>query len=487
MENLLTPAPPKQRFPRMPIRRAACIAALALVSGLAGGSRAAPVAHIESADGLTLALAPHQEPRYVVPGDALNEGDTIIISRRGFANLSFIDGTRMTLRPGTRLAIDKYAHGGGQEIARLRLLKGGVRAATGLIAARNPEDGYRIDTALGEIRVRGTDFDARLCAADCAADAKPGASASGPVASPVVARVALLRGNLTATGQGGATRKLVRGGPVYVRDTLETAPAAYAVLAFRDDSRLTLQGGTNFAVENYRYDPAKPQDNSVVLRLLKGSVRATTGLIGKTTPEAYRMATPTVATVRVTGTGFDLTCDERCAHPVPDGSSADGLYLLAWDGTVQLALPSEVVSVKRDHSAFLGSRATRAVVLGDTPERMRDNPTPRPDGVPVDIRTLFGVVAADASQPGLYVLVRNGHVTLSHEASVIELGRDESGRVDPAGNATRLDAPPSALLADPSPRTTGSAGTAKPAVEVIEERPATDPQDQSHGGAVCLP
>lgn len=484
MVNALTSAPPKQRLPTVHIPRSACVVMLALLSGVAGGSQAAPIAHIESAQGLTIAAAPHQEPRYVVSGDALNEGDTIITSRRGFAILKFIDGTRMTLRPGTRLAIDKYAHGGAEEIARLRLLKGGVRARTGLITARNPEDGYRIDTALGEIKVRGTDFDARLCEGDCTVATK---GAAQPVASPVAARVELMRGNLTATGQGGATRKLVRGGPVYPQDTLKTAPAAYAVLAFRDDSRLTLQGGTRFAVENYRYDPAKPQDNSVVLRLLEGSVRATTGLIGKTTPKAYRMATPTLATLRVAGTGFDLTCDERCAHPAPNGPSDDGLYLLTWDGTVQLELPSEVVPVKRDQSAFLGSRAPGVVVLGDIPDRMRDNPAPRPDGVAVDIQALFGVVAGDTSQPGLYVLVRNGHVTLSHQNSVIELGRDESGRVDPRGNVVRLDAPPPSLLEDPSPRTAGAAASEKPVVGVIKGDSESRTQQPLRGGAVCVP
>jgi hypothetical protein len=456
------------------------VAALAVLCGLAGGSQGASVAHVESASGLTIALAPHRETRYVVPGDALNEGDTIVISRRGFAVLRFIDGTRMTLRPSTQLAIDKYAHGSGEEMARLRLLKGGVRAITGLITARNPEDGYLIGTAVGEIRVHGTDFDARLCEADCAA-----AGRGTPAASSVVARVELLRGILNATGQGGATRKLVRGGPVHSRDTLSTAPAAYAVLAFRDDSRLTLQGGTRFVVENYRYDPAKPQDNSVVLRLLQGSVRATTGMIGKTTPNAYRVATPTVATVRVSGTGFDLTCDERCANPAADSKPDEGLYVLAWDGSVRLELPSDVVSVKRDQSAFLGTRATRAVVLGDIPDRMRNNPTPRPDGIAVDIGALFGVTAGDASEPGLYVLVRDGHVTLSHKDSVVELGRDESGRVDPRGNAIRLDALPPALLTDPSGPTGGMA-TNQP-VGVITGEPESRTQEPMQGGAVCLP
>jgi hypothetical protein len=436
------------------------MATLALLCVFADASQAAPVAHILSAEGLTVAVGAHEKARYVVAGDALNEGDTIVISRRGFAILTFIDGTRMTLRAGTRLAIDKFAHK-GEEIARLRLLKGGVRAITGRITERNPEDGFRIDSAVGEVRVHGTDFDVRLCEADCAA-----AGSGTLVNSPVVARVQLLQGKLTAKGQSGKTRKLVRGGSVYQRDTLMTAPAAYAVLAFRDDSRVTLQGGTRFAVENYHYDPAKPQDNSIVLRLLEGAVRVTTGQVGKKTPKAYQLATPTAA-VRPAGTGFDLICDERCAHPGPDSAPDDGLYVSTWNGTVELELPSEVVRVERDQSAFLGTLATRAVVLGVIPDRMRNNPAPRPDVVAVDIQALFGV-SAGGVQPGLYVLVRDGHVTLSHQDSVVELGRDEAGRVDSRGSAIRLDSLPPALLEDPT-APAGGAGANKPEVVITEE------------------
>jgi hypothetical protein len=269
---------------------------------------------------------------------------------------------------------------------------------------------------------------------------------------------------------------------------LNTAPAAYAVLAFQDDSRVTLQGGTRFAVENYRYDPARPKNNSVVLRLLEGGVRVTTGLIGKQTPEAYQLATPTVATVRVAGTGFDIFCDQRCANPVAGSLPTDGLYLSIWDGSVDLELPSDVVRVERDQSVFLGAGSTRAVVLGGIPDNMLNNPAPRPDSLVVDIKTMFDVVAVTGARPGLYVLVREGHVSMKSGSKVVELGNKESGRVDSNGNVIRLETPPAALIDDLAGRAGGVGANKAEAIGVESKALTEDDSDETLIDAgTCLP
>jgi len=43
-----------------------------------------------------------------------------------------------------------------------------------------------------------------------------------------------------ARSESGRGRPLVRGSPVYRGDTVETARGAFAVLAFRDDTRVTV-------------------------------------------------------------------------------------------------------------------------------------------------------------------------------------------------------------------------------------------------------
>jgi hypothetical protein len=53
----------------------------------------------------------------------------------------------------------------GQEGARYNLLKGGLRALSGLIAKRRPE-AVRYDTPVASIGIRGTDTLLRLCEAD---------------------------------------------------------------------------------------------------------------------------------------------------------------------------------------------------------------------------------------------------------------------------------------------------------------------------------
>jgi len=59
------------------------------------------------------------------------------------------------------------------------------------------------------------------------------------------------------------------GAPVYEGDTLMTGVKSYAVVAFRDEGRVSLQESTQFRVERFKYDKVKSEENAV-LRLLKG-------------------------------------------------------------------------------------------------------------------------------------------------------------------------------------------------------------------------
>ena len=87
------------------------------------------------------------------------------------------------------------------------------------------------------------------------------------------------------------------------RSTPETAKAQ---LRFRDGATISLQPGTQFRVEQFRFSEqggkADEQD-TVVMRLLKGTLRAVSGLIGKEKREQYRMDT-TVGTIGIRGTEY---------------------------------------------------------------------------------------------------------------------------------------------------------------------------------------
>jgi hypothetical protein len=232
---------------------------------------------VQRVDGTVKVVRPKAE---VFPGDML------ITAKDSYAQVEMNDGTKMTIRPNSNVRIEAFQfrkEAPKEDNIFIRLLRGGFRTVTGLIGKRGNPDAYKLRAATATIGIRGTDFSALLCAIkncqDDEASAKPAAKpAAKPSAakSPVVGRVMLTKGELSAKPESGTDRNLQVGGPVYEGDTLVTGENSYAVVAFRDEGRVSLQANTQFRVEKFKYDKAKSDENAI-LRLLKGGVRVVTG------------------------------------------------------------------------------------------------------------------------------------------------------------------------------------------------------------------
>ena len=445
------------------------------------------------AQGITTAQRAGAAPRFVAKGDALEEGDTISTGSRGFAVIGLKDGAKYTLRPRTVFAIERYRHDAGEESALLRLFKGGLRAVTGLIGKRNPT-GVQLATATATIGIRGTDFDARLCDLDCEQELAllppaPALVAAAPAAAPAapaprvakkkprkraVARVARMKGQAVAVDAEGKTRKVVEGAPVFEGESVRTAPDSHAVVAFRDQSKVTVQAASDVKVQSYRDAPGQPQ--SFVMRLVRGGVRAVTGLIGKRNPVAVRLQTA-VATIGIRGTGIDALCtglcaegkgapqrriDQECmkrlASQGKNGGGAcevpqagDGLFLATWEGASYVEAGERTLDVPIGRTGFFNPVLGLLTLLPETPDFVRDNPAPRPDGIPIDFDALFGTGASREGEPGLYVWVREGHVAMIGD-TVLDLGDSEEGLIR-AGtrDPIRLSTVPRFMLDDPTP------------------------------------
>lgn len=440
---------------------------LGLALALGHGALAAAangVAEVIVSQGLTTAQRAGEPARFVTKGDALAEGEVLNTSSRGYVVLGFKDGARMTLRPGTTFVIEKYAHDAGEESALLRLVKGGLRALTGLIGKRNPS-GVSINTATATIGIRGTDFDARLCGAECKQEAAQLAGAPPTTKmpdTPVAARVVRVQGAAAAVNADGQSRNLLPGAPLYSGESVRTARNAHAVLAFRDESKVTLQGDTVFRIDNFRYEAQADKPSSMVLRLIRGGLRAITGLIGKRDPRSVQLQTA-VATIGIRGTGVDALCEGRCAEagegaaPANAGGAPadnrepgreDGLFVYNWDGLIEVQAGASVLPLRVGEAGVFDLRRGRLARLDQVPQFMRDNPAPRPDQVPVDMRKTFGTVSVPGDEPGLYVTVRDGHVVVGD----VDLGRGEAAFLaEGAREAQRLSEVPVILRNDPVP------------------------------------
>ena len=399
-----------------------------------------PAGEVLFVKGVATAQKGDQALRVVGKGDKLNQGDKLDTGDWSFALIKLRDGTRMTLRPDTALVLDKVIINKNEESGLVSLLKGGLRTLSGFIGKRKPGN-FRIKTATSTIGIRGTEFDARICDEDCIKDIAAGRNKMADEtkatskSNPVVARAVLVQGVVTVKAESKPDRLLIKGGPVYEGDVIDTAVSAIAVLAFRDQTKLTVQGNTTFKVDNYHFsDSQQPaeakRDNSVTFRLIKGGLRMLTGLIGKRSPNNVRLATP-VATIGIRGTGVDAFCGAGCADTskgTPDTKGIpDGLHTHVWEGNVVLQMPSGTYSIQSGQAFFLAAGATVPIQMPVIPVFIQQNPAPRPDGVDADFEDLFGHKAADDAGPGLYVTVKDGEVVLTYKDVPLALGPGDTG------------------------------------------------------------
>jgi hypothetical protein len=375
--------------------------------------------------------------RVVGPKSEVYAGDMLITAKDSYAQVEMNDGTKMTLRPNSNLRIEDFHFKKDEPKSDnivLRLLKGGFRTLTGLIGKRGNTDAYKLRAATATIGIRGTDFSTRLCATkDCQDDeasAKPAAK-SDIAKVAAVGRVMLAQGELSAKEVNGSERKLILGAPVYEGDTLVTGKKSYAVVAFRDEGRVSLQESTQFRVERFKYNKAKSEE-SAFLRLLKGGVRVVTGLIGRTNHDNYRFNVAT-ATIGIRGTGFDAWCNGPCASGAANpgatqGDPLDGAGVYVWAGEVVLVSPGGSFPVALQQAAIIARDSGKPVRLIAIPPSIIDNNTPRPDSIPFDMEKLFGTEAE--GDPGVYVTVHDGQVVLTLGAKSLDLFRGDTGFAD---------------------------------------------------------
>ena len=407
-----------------------------LLTGVVASVQAEPTGEVEFARGVGVAQAPGQAPRALGKGLALNEGDRLTTSDGSTAIVKLQDGTRMTLRPNSELVVQKYQfkEGASDNSMLLQLLRGGLRAITGLIS-KGSSSAAKIQTATATIGIRGTDFDARLCGPECRAESSKVIEKPRLNAVLASAKLVAAQGEISAIDGAGSKRSVVDGGSIYAGETVVTGPASKVVLAFRDESRLTLGSNTQFRVDSFVFDNKNPNEGRFLVSLLRGSLRALTGLIGKANTRNVGFTTAT-ATIGIRGTGLDLDCaaSDACSfftwlgaiEVTPNGSTA-----------LQTLQAGEGLFVSRD-----GIRPLTASTLEDLA---------RPDRVQVNMPQLFSSGGVSGDDEGLFVFVREGHIEVATASQTLQLGRGETGYAGKDGRTGRPESMPLFLQADTVP------------------------------------
>ena len=155
-----------------------------------------------------------------------------------------------------------------------------------------------------------------------------------PVAQPAQAagagEVTHISGAVMARKADGQSRILSVKSEVSEGDILATAENSYARVRFSDGTDAVLRPATQVKIDSFKFEEQRPQADNVVLSLLKGGMRAVTGLLGKRNPASFRVGTPS-ATIGIRGTTFH-------AEVVGPGAKlSPGLYVQVIDGLINVS------------------------------------------------------------------------------------------------------------------------------------------------------
>lgn len=142
--------------------------------------------------------------------------------------------------------------------------------------------------------------------------------------------VSQLSGTLSVRKADGSVRILSQKSQIQDGDTINTQRDSYAQIKFPDGGQITLKPNTSVKLDRFNFTEGEPKNDSMLFGLLKGGLRAVTGLVGKRgNPEGYQMNTAT-ATIGIRGTTFSADDCETTKCP----SLADGVYVSVADGEI---------------------------------------------------------------------------------------------------------------------------------------------------------
>ena len=179
-----------------------------------------------------------------------------------------------------------------------------------------------------------------------------------------VGTVTHLSGTFSVQHSDGAAKVLSVKSDVKEGDLLVTEADTYARVKFVDGGEVVLRPNTQFKVEKYSFDEADEGNDGVLLGLLKGGLRAVTGLIGKRSRDKVTFST-NVATIGIRGTHWGmLLCQNDCGDiPTPTGlPPPNGLHLDVASGSIQVRNTAGAQLIGVGQFGFVGSSSSPPVI-----------------------------------------------------------------------------------------------------------------------------
>lgn len=154
-------------------------------------------------------------------------------------------------------------------------------------------------------------------------------------------RIDLVEGNVSVTNAAGQLRIPGKGERIEAGDAIATGRDGEIQVHMDDNGLIALRANTFLRVESYKAEGGP--DDSVALRLLRGSFRSITGWVGKNHPQKYAVRTST-ATIGIRGTDHETAV-------VGEGDDA-GTYDKVNSGETEMETPVGKISILPGQAAF---------------------------------------------------------------------------------------------------------------------------------------
>ena len=201
------------------------------------------------------------------------------------------------------------------------------------------------------------------------------------LAADEAARIVHTAGTVGIQSKDGAARLASLNSAINAGDTVSTEKSSVVRLQFKDGAQITLRPETSYRVESYYYEPSEPQKDSFASSLLKGGMRAITGLVGKRgNKDAYKNDVK-VATMGIRGTRYGVRlCETQVVEGKPKSSCEDivqigkvsatpkdGLFVEVTEGAVSVTNEGGEKIVKLGEYSYVSDIKTPAVLLPEDP------------------------------------------------------------------------------------------------------------------------
>jgi FecR protein len=147
-------------------------------------------------------------------------------------------------------------------------------------------------------------------------------------------------GNVESVAANGNRRPLIKGSEIDSGDSISTGASGRAQVRFADGGFISLQPDTTFRVDDYNFQNKTDDEGKGFFSLLKGGLRAITGLIGHFNKNAYQLKTP-VGTIGIRGTGYNVVLRD------------DGMFVNVGEGAISLSNNGGSLLVTAGNAAFV--------------------------------------------------------------------------------------------------------------------------------------